>query len=583
MDIFDALTLIGGLCLFLFGMNIMGQGLEHRAGNSLRNLLSKLTTKKIIGLLTGLGVTAIIQSSSATTVMVVGFVNSGLMTLSQAINVIMGANIGTTVTAWILSLSGIDSGNVFVQLLKPTSFTPILALIGIIFYMSTKSSKRRDTGLILLGFATLMFGMDSMSGAVKGLSDVPQFQQMFLLFKNPILGVIAGGILTAIIQSSSASVGILQALCITGQVSYGAAVPIIMGQNIGTCITAILSSVGTNKNAKRAALLHLFFNIVGSVGLLIVFVIAKALLSPAILDEAASPFGIAIAHSAFNVICTIFLYPASGLLEKLVIRLVPVTDQKQPMPELDERFLQTPPVALDLCHKLTVEMATASVNSFKTALTAFDGYSKELAEEVRGAEDVTDHYEDVLATYLVKLSGHQLSESESTEVAKLLKLIGDFERISDHSVDLVESIEELRDKQIVFSQGAKAELDTLFAALREILDLALDSFINNDLDAVSSIEPLETVIDRLKEKMRSRHILRLQQGDCTIEAGFIWSDLLTNLERTSDHCSNIAGCIFDVAHNNMNIHESLREIRDDSTVFNQKYAEYKAKYALIKM
>lgn len=356
-----------------------------------------------------------------------------------------------------------------------------------------------------------------------------------------------------------------------------------MGQNIGTCITAILLSVGTNKNAKRAAFLHLFFNIVGTVVLLIVSVIVKALIAPVILDEAASPVGIAVAHSAFNIICTVFLYPASGLLEKLVIKLVPDSGKTQEIPELDERLLQTPPVALDICHKLTVEMATVSVNSFKTALTAFDGYSKELAEEIRKAEDITDHYEDILGTYLVKLSGHQVSEAESAEIAKLLKLIGDFERISDHSVDLIESIEELRDKEIVFSQGAKAELDTLFAALREILDLALDSFIHNDLDAVSNIEPLETVIDRLKEKMRSRHILRLQQGDCTIEAGFIWSDLLTNLERTSDHCSNIAGCIFDVAHNNMNIHESLKEIRDDITVFNQKYAEYKAKYALSNM
>ncbi len=581
MDIFDALSLIGGLCLFLFGMNLMGQALERRAGGSLRTILGKLTTRKIIGLLTGLGVTAVIQSSSATTVMVVGFVNSGLMTITQAINVIMGANIGTTVTAWILSLGGIESSNVFVQLLKPTSFTPVLALLGTIFYMFSKSSKKQDTGTILLGFAVLMFGMDTMSEAVKGLADVPQFQNMFLIFKNPILGVLVGAILTAIIQSSSASVGILQALSATGQVSYGATVPIIMGQNIGTCITAILSSFGTNKNAKRAALVHLFFNIIGTVVLLIVFCIVKALLKPLLLDAPATYMGIAVAHSTFNIICTILLYPMSGLLEKLVNILVPDAKDKEVMPVLDERLLSTPPVALELCHNTTVDMATSAVDALKKSLSAFDTYSDDLASSIREIEDKTDHYEDILGTYLVKLSTRPVSEEESVEIAKLLKVIGDFERISDHSVNLLCSVEELREKNIEFTPAARAELAVILSAVSEILDLSLECFKHSDLDAATSVEPLEQVIDKLREKLRSRHILRLQQGECTIEAGFIWSDLLTNLARTSDHCSNIAGSIIDVANNNMNMHEALRNARDDDPDFKEKYQAYKEKYVIV--
>lgn len=580
MDIFDALSLLGGLCLFLFGMNLMGQALERRAGSSLRALLGKLTTKKIFGLLTGLGVTAVIQSSSATTVMVVGFANSGLMTLKQAINVIMGANIGTTVTAWILSLGGIESSNVFVQLLKPTSFTPVLALIGTIYYMFSKSSKKKDTGTILLGFAVLMFGMDTMSDAVKGLANVPEFQNMFLMFKNPILGVLVGAILTAIIQSSSASVGILQALSATGQVSYGAAIPIIMGQNIGTCITAILSSFGTNKNAKRAAFVHLFFNIIGTVIMLTVFWIVSIILKPVLFDLPASYMGIAVAHSLFNIACTIILYPMSSMLEILVNKLVPDAKDKEIMPVLDERLLVTPSVALELCHNTTVDMATAAVDALKKSLDAFDSYSDDLASNIREIEDRTDYYEDILGTYLVKLSGHQVSDQENVEIAKLLKDIGDFERISDHSVNILCSVEELREKNIVFTPDAKAELKVILSALDEILDLSLKAFTQNDLEAATCVEPLEQVIDKLRDKLRGNHILRLQQGDCTIEAGFIWSDLLTNLSRTSDHCSNIAGSIIDVANNNMNMHEALRFARDDDPVFKEKYKAYKEKYKL---
>ena len=579
MNIFDVLNLIGGLCLFLFGMNLMGSALERRAGNKLRTILGKLTTRKIVGLMTGLAVTSVIQSSSATTVMVVGFVNSGLMSLSQAINVIMGANIGTTVTAWILSLGGIESSNVFVQLLKPTSFTPVLALIGTIYYMFSKSSKKKDTGTILLGFATLMFGMDTMSTAVSGLADVKEFQQMFLMFKNPILGVLIGAVLTAVIQSSSASVGILQALSATGQVSYGAAIPIIMGQNIGTCITAVLSSFGTNKNAKRTAMVHLFFNIIGTVVLLTVFSIVKAVFNPILLDEASSYMGIAVAHSAFNIICTILLYPMSGLLEKLVIKLVPDDKAKEITAELDERLLAAPSVALQVSHNFAVEMAHICVSALKKSIAAFDNYTDELAEEIRALEEKSDHYEDVLGTYLVKLSGLPLGDDESQEVAKLLKVIGDFERISDHSLNLLDSIEELIEKDISFSDEATGDLKAMFGAVKEVLTLSLKAFEENDLETANKVEPLEQVIDNLKDFLRNGHIVRLQQGECTIEAGFIWSDLVTNLERTSDHCSNIAGSIIDIKNNNMNTHEALRALRTNNKEFKDLYETYSKKYS----
>ncbi len=580
MDIFNVLTLIGGLSLFLFGMSVMGQALERRAGGQLRTLLGKLTDRKIAGLLTGMGVTAVIQSSSATTVMVVGFVNSGIMTLKQAINVIMGANVGTTVTAWLLSLAGIDSGNLFIKLLKPSSFTPILALIGIIFYMFCKNAKKKDTGMILLGFATLMFGMETMSGAVSGLRDVPAFQQMFIMFKNPLLGVLAGAVLTAIIQSSSASVGILQVLAVTGQVSYGAAVPIIMGQNIGTCVTAMISSVGANKNAKRAALVHLSFNIIGTAVWLAVFCVLKAILRPAILDEPASRLGIAVAHSVFNVLCTLLMLPLSNFLEKLVTILVPDDKRSDAVAELDERLFATPSIALERCHAVAADMAETAAASLKDAMVSLRGYTPELAASIREKEDKTDHYEDILGTYLVNLSTRQISEADSREAAKLLKMIGDFERIADHAVNILESAEELRDKKLRFTEDALSELTVVSAAVRDILDLSLTAFLHNDLNAASLVEPLEQVIDQLKEQLRTRHILRMQKGDCSIDAGFAWSDLLTNLERTADHCSNIAGCVIDIAHGNMDIHQSLRTFRADSEDFRQRFQEYQYKYAL---
>ena len=581
MDIFKVLTMIGGLCLFLFGMNLMGQALERRAGDKLRTLLDKMTSNVFAGFLTGLGITAIIQSSSATTVMVVGFVNSGLMTLRQAINVIMGANVGTTVTAWLLSLAGIDSGNVWIKLLKPTSFTPVLALIGIIFYMFCKDAKKKDTGMILLGFATLMFGMDTMSGAVAGLKDVPGFAELFIMFKNPILGVLVGAVLTGIIQSSSASVGILQALALTGQVSYAAAIPIIMGQNIGTTVTALLSSVGTNKNAKRAAVVHLMFNVIGVVVLLTVFCIVKAVFAPAILNESATMYGIAIAHSLFNILCTAMLLPAGNILEKLAIRMVPdVTHKEEAAVELDERLLATPSLALRQCRAVANDMAECAVRALENALTTFTHYTPVLADSIRADEDRCDHYEDVIGTYLVKLSAQKMGEAESEEATELLKTIGDLERISDHAVNVLESAEELQAKGLSFSGSARAELITLSDAIREILSLAETAFLHQDVEAAMKVEPLEQVIDTLKEEMRTRHILRMQQGQCSIEAGFVWSDLLTDLERTSDHCSNIAGCVIDAAQHNLNLHETLHAIRRNDDSFQRRFRSYLEAYSL---
>ena len=579
MDIFDALEMIGGLCLFLFGMNIMGQALERRAGSRLRTTLGKMTGKTMTGFLTGLVVTAVIQSSSATTVMVVGFVNSGLMTLKQAIGVIMGANIGTTVTAWLLSLGGISGDAVWVQLLKPTSFTPVLALIGIIMYMFSKDSRKNDTGMIMLGFATLMFGMDTMSGAVSGLREVPAFRQLFVAFTNPLLGVLAGAALTAIIQSSSASVGILQALALSGQVSYAAAIPIIMGQNIGTCVTALISSVGTSRNAKRAAIVHLSFNVIGTVVWLAVFCIVRAVAAPAILGESATMYGIAIAHTAFNVACTALLLPASGLLEKLAIRLVPDGKKKDADVTLDERLLATPPLALEQCSVVAEDMAYYASGALKKAIDCVMEFDPKAAQEVRESEDKTDKYEDMLGTYLLKLGAEPLSDTASEEVTELLQLIGDFERIGDHAVNIIESAEEMHDKQLEFSRNAKYELSVMSAAVGEVMDLAVKAFAENDTQAASCVEPLEQVVDDLKDELRTRHILRMKKGECSIEAGFVWSDLLTNLERASDHCSNVALCVLDLKKHTLSAHETQHE-RKDVPEFAEHYRRYSEKYAL---
>lgn len=580
MNIFDVLALVGGLCLFLFGMKIMGDGLERRAGNSLKSLLGKLTNSRVKGFLTGLVVTAVIQSSSATTVMVVGFVNSGLMTLRQSIGVIMGANLGTTVTAWILSLGGISSDNVWIQLLKPTSFTPVLALIGTAFMMFSKSDKKKDTGSILLGFATLMFGMDAMSGAVSGLAELPWFSEMFVMFKNPILGVLVGIVLTAMIQSSSASVGVLQALSATGAVSYGAAVPILMGQHIGTCVTALLSSLGTNKNAKRAAVVHLSFNVIGTVVWLTVFTVVTSIVDIAFIDSPANAFGIAVAHSAISVLSTLLLLPMAGLLEKIACKIVPDGKTKEKNSELDDRLLATPTIALEQCSRLASGLCTRVAEGLNASLDVLTVYDKAKAETIRKIESEADHYEDIIGTYLTKLSRHQVTEEDSIKVSKLLKVIGDLERISDHSVNILESAEELRDKQIEITEAAKAELSTICAAVRESLAIASTAYINDNVTLAYEVEPLEEVIDDLKDALRDNHIKRLQQGKCTVEAGFVWSDLLTNLERVSDHCSNIAICVIDAHDHNMDAHSSLIKLKRGNSEYQRRFETYSEKYAL---
>lgn len=580
MTIFNALNLIGGLCLFLFGMSLMGQALERRAGSGLSSLLEKMTKSRLKGLLAGLGVTAVIQSSSATTVMVVGFVNSGLMTLRQSIGVIMGANIGTTVTAWILSLSGIEGTSFLVNLFKPTSFTPALALIGIIFYMFCKEDKKKDTGTILLGFATLMYGMEAMSSAVSVLREVPEFSRLFLLFTNPILGVLAGTVLTGIIQSSSASVGILQALASTGQVTYGAAIPIIMGQNIGTCVTALLSSIGTNKNARRAALVHLSFNVIGAtVGIILYYVIC-AVSAPVLLGQAATEWGIAVAHSIFNVLCTAVLLPMGGLLEKLVLRLVPEDKEPQREAELDERLLATPTLALERCHTLITDMASYSLEALRESLLCVGENPEKYSCRIREDEAKTDHYEDIIGSYLVKLSARKIGESDSALAAEYLRLIGDFERIADHSVNVLEAAEEMRRKGIAFSPAAQEEYAVMADAVREVTSLAYDAYVSGDLSAAEKVEPLEQVIDDLKEELRTRHIRRMQQGTCGIEAGFIWSDLLNDLERVSDHCSNIACCMIEGIDRSLRRHEVLQSIRGSGEEFDQTYRFFRGKYML---
>ena len=581
MTLFNVFSLLGGLALFLFGMDIMGKALEKQAGGHLQKILSKLTDNPLKGFFLGLCVTAIIQSSSATTVMVVGFVNSGIMELHQAIGVIMGSNVGTTVTSWILSLSGLQGDSFLINMLKPTSFSPVLAFIGILLYMG-KSEKRRGVGTILIGFAVLMTGMTAMSNAVLPLQNEAWFTSLFIRFSNPLLGVLVGAVVTGIIQSSSASVGILQALSATGVITYGSAIPIIMGQNIGTTVTAMLSSIGTNKNARRAAVVHLLFNVIGVVVLLTVFCIVRAAFAPALLDESATMAGIAVTHSVFNVLCTAMLLPAGGLLEKLACRIVPDDSQTQgeKTTELDERLLPTPSLALRQSRAVAREMADCAVRALNNALTALDHNTPELAQSIHDDEELCDHYEDILGTYLVKLSTQKMGRDESEEATELLKTIGDFERISDHAVNILSSAEEMEQKGLTFSGSALNELAILTSAIREILSLSLKSFSSQDVALAQQVEPLEQVIDTLKEQMRTRHILRMQQGHCSIEAGFVLSDLLTDLERTSDHCSNIAGCVIDARAHNLNLHETLRQAKTADGSFQQTYESYVEKYQL---
>lgn len=581
MDIFDVLTLIGGLALFLFGMNLMGDALEKRAGNQLKNILEKLTSNKFKGFLLGAGVTSIIQSSSATTVMVVGFVNSGIMSLKQAIGIIMGANVGTTITAWILSLTGIESSNVWVSLLKPTSFTPILALVGLIMVMSKKNSKRADTGMILLGFAVLMFGMEQMSGAVSGLRDVPEFRNILIMFSNPVFGVLAGAVLTGIIQSSSASVGILQALATTGAVNYGSAIPIIMGQNIGTCVTAIISSIGANKNARRTAVVHLSFNIIGTLVWLTLFCVIKSVVYIPIISQPADQLGIAIVHTAFNVLCTLLLFPFANQLEKLACIIIKDTEKRESLQLLDERLMTTPAIAIDRCKKVVLEMFEKTSLGVISACNMLEDYDSKVVDCIMAYEQDVDKYEDKIGTYLVRISTRDLSERDSKNVSELLHIIGDIERISDHSVGIAKSAEEIHDKKIVFSQNASKEISVLVKAVKEILEKSKESFENNDMDASLVVDALEEVIDNLKHDLKKRHIDRLKKGECTIEHGFIMTDILTALERISDHCANIAECVVEIEHDSLGIHAHNNQIdKSAGSEFNRIYTESKKKYTV---
>ncbi len=580
--IFTVLSFIGGLCLFLFGMNLMGDYLEKSAGSGLKTLLGRLTTGKVAGFFTGLAVTAVIQSSSATTVMVVGFVNSGIMTLKQAINVILGANVGTTVTAWILSLTGIEGDSIFIKLLKPTSFTPILALIGVVLYVFSKNGKKKDIGVVLLGFAVLMFGMDAMSESVSVLKGNEKFISILTMFDNPFLGVIVGAVFTAVIQSSSASVGILQSLASTGAMNIGMSIPIIMGQNIGTCVTALLSSIGTTRNARRASLVHLFFNIIGTLVLLSVFCVVKYAVSPVILSQNASEFSIAVSHTLFNVVCTALMLPAAGLLEKISMTLIPEPHEasKEKTELLDARLMTTPAIAIERSRTVTEEMANISAEALYMSMDSITEYTDELAHDIRKKEKSADKYEDILGSYLVNLNTHPLNAKDSNESAMLLHIIGDFERISDHAVGILVAVEELRSKNISLSDSALHELSVMRSAVKEIMEKTVSVFVNEDLELALEIEPLEEIIDDLKESLRSNHIVRMQKGGCSIEAGFVWSDLLNNLERVSDHCSNIAGCIIEMKHQSMDVHNYLKKFRADGGKFSELYESYGNKYSL---
>ena len=586
MDIFNLLSLLGGLALFLYGMDLMGKALEKKAGGKLKNILATFTSNKFKGFLLGLAVTAVIQSSSATTVMVVGFVNSGLMTLGQAVGVIMGANLGTCVTSWILSLTGISGGDIFwLQLLKPDSFTPVFAFVAIIMLVAFKNnSKKQDTATIFMGFAILMYGMEFMSSAVSGLKDVPEFTEILLFFSNPIMGVLVGLVLTAIIQSSSASVGILQALSITGRVSYATAIPIIMGQHIGTCITALISSFGANKNAKRAAVVHLLFNVIGTVLCIGIYLIVTAAVDLSeLIKRPVTPLSVAIIHTSTILLSIIVQFPLSKYLEKLAGLIV--RDDKNPKDEvfalLDERLLSTPSIAIERSRTVAVKMARVSAESIKDSFRLIFEYDEKLAQSVRDAEEKVDKYEDSLGTYLVKVSSKSMSEADSHEVSKLLHMIGDFERISDHAVNMVESAEEIHSKGLSFSPAAKNEIMAMMDAVSEIIGLSLEAFENNDLVKATQVEPLEQVVDSLKLQLKSAHVNRLRKNECTIEMGFVLSDLLTNLERVSDHCSNIAVCLIEIAHDSFDMHEYIQSLKEEhGGQFKKTFEYYLEKYSI---
>lgn len=591
MDIFNILNMIGGLALFLYGMNAMGNGLSKMAGGRLESILERLTTKRIYAVLLGAAVTAVIQSSSATTVMVVGFVNSGIMQLSQVVGIIMGANVGTTITSWLLSLTGIEGDAIWVNLLKPSSFSPVLAAIGIILTMSSKGeSKKKDIGNIMLGFAILMFGMETMSGAVSGLKDNEGFTGMLTAFSNnPLLAMLVGAVLTAIIQSSSASVGILQSLCSTGAVSYGTAIPIIMGQNIGTCVTSIISSVGASKNARRASMIHLYFNLIGTMLFMVVFYTLNKIVDFAFMSDQIGATGIAVVHSLFNVGATIVLFPFADKLVKLAKLTIP--DGKDEETEnaksleneiaIDERFLQRPAFAVEICRQKVHEMAKDAVLTLSTALEVLSDYDEDKVKEVYALEDKIDIYEDRLGTYLVKLSGKNLSKKDSQSVTMMIHSIVNLERISDYAKNIVESVETINSKELTFSKKASYELSVLCQAVNDIVNDTVNVFCEDDLEGAKIIEPLEEVIDTLTKKIKKRHVKRLQKGKCTIEMGLILEDILTSLERISDHCSNIAVELLAINEDVYDTHEYYEEMSEaEQALFTQNYKRLKERYSL---
>ena len=590
MDLFSVLTMIGGLALFLYGMDTMGAGLSRLSGGRMERLLERLTSNRFMAVFLGMAVTAVIQSSSATTVMVVGFVNSGIMKLSQAVGIIMGANIGTTVTSWLLSLTGIESSNMFLRMLKPSSFSPVLAMVGVAFLMFSKKDKKKDIGSILIGFAILMFGMETMSGAVKPLAEMESFTSIFTMFSNPVLGMLVGAVLTAVIQSSSASVGILQALCATGAVTFGTALPIIMGQNIGTCVTAIISSVGASKNAKRAAAVHLYFNVIGTVLFMVVFYTLNSFLHFEFLGDAAAPAGIAVVHSLFNIGATLILFPFAKGLEKLAILTIPdrETEEEKVVHEdfsrLDDRFLDKPGLAMEESRIVTCSMANQTQEAVKLAIELMDEFDEAKAARVVELEDRVDKYEDILGTYLVKISSKEVSHRDSRIMSMLLHNIGDFERISDHAVNLMQAAREMSDKKLEFSDSAKEDLAVFTRAVSDIVELAFSSFRNEDKGMAKKVEPLEQVIDGINREEKQRHIKRLTQGKCTIELGFILADISTNLERVSDHCSNLAASLLQVDEEDFDTHEFLGEMKDESNQeFRQAYQAMSRRYKLPEM
>lgn len=590
MDIFGVLSLIGGLAIFLYGMDLLGEGLTGASGGKLEKILEKLTSSPIKAVLLGAGVTAVIQSSSATTVMVVGFVNSGIMKLSQAVGVIMGANIGTTITSWILSLTGIESSNIFISLLKPTSFSPVLAAVGIIFLMFLKKDSLKNPGKIMIGFALLMYGMDAMSSSVAPLAEVPQFASILTAFSNPVLGMLAGMLFTAVIQSSSASVGILQALCSTGILSYATALPIIMGQNIGTCVTALLSSIGATKNGKRAAIIHLYFNVVGTVTFMIVFYALNAVIHFSFLNLTAQEFGIAVIHTTFNIITTAYLLPLRKVLEKLAYATIKLDDDEKRIMDrrsenefalLDDRFLEAPSLAVEHCKQVINKMADISRESLFISMSLIGGYDEEQALRVGELETRADKYEDALGTYIMKISTKNLKKEDSEMLNVMLHCIGDFERISDHACNICDSARELQQKNMQFSPKAETELDILSSAVREAVDISFDAFKSNSKNEADKVEPLEELIETLAVELKARHIRRLREGKCTIELGFAHSDILNNLERVADHCSNIAVDVIQSDQLEFDAHEYLDGIKNkDNQQFARDYKAYKEKYRL---